>query len=305
MSEHLRTLVWKIPKKAVFDFVGDNAFRYSAAMAFYTMLSLAPIIILVLGVTSIFVETHVIKTELLSQIRDLIGREGAGIVSTVLRNAEESRQSASATTFGVGVLILGATAVFAQLQDALNEIWGVQTKPKKEVFSFLLTRLVSFGMVLAVGFLLLASLLITTAITTLSTHLSIQLPGGESLWEIVDITGSVVIATLLFSMIFRFVPDVKIAWGDVLVGAFITALLFTLGKSLIGGYIGRSSVSSVYGAAGSLVVLLFWVYYTSLAVFFGAELAQAYTRFYGSQIEPRRFGMIVKNDPIKEVKSEH
>lgn len=290
----LRDIAWTIPKQAVLEFVEDSAFRYSAAVSFYTMISLAPLLVIVMTMTTVFVDIQAVKSELLFQVGDLIGTHGAATLETVLENAEESRQKGTATALGFIVLIFGSTAVFAQLQDALNRIWGVETKPEKIWWSFFLTRLISFGMVLAIGFLLLVSLLVTTVLTTISTTLRLELPGGDAVWYSIDVVSSLVIITLLFAFLFRYVPDVRIAWSDVWIGAVITAVLFTGGKRLIGFYLGHSAVTSVYGAAGSLVALLFWVYYSALIVFFGAEVAQVFTRLFGGDIKPRRFAFKAK-----------
>lgn len=283
-----------IPKEAIFEFFADSAFSYSAAVAFYTMMSLAPLMILVLSITSVFAETQSLRSQIVSQIRMVVGPEGARVVSNVIENAEKSREGKSATVIGIIVLLLGATAVFAQLQAALNQIWGVQTRPESYLVGFLITRVVAFGVVLSIGFLLLASLILTSLITAVSNFLPIGIFPQFRLWEILDLTASVVITTALFALLFRFVPDVSISWQDVSIGAFVTAILFTAGKFAIGRYLGASSLRSVYGAAGSLVVLLFWVYYSSLILFFGSELSQVYTRRIGAKLVPRRFSFLVK-----------
>lgn len=289
-----REIFWTIPKDALFEFFADSAFSYSAAVAFYTMMSLAPLMILVLSITSVFAETGSLRTQIISQIRVVVGPEGARVVSNVIENAEKSREGKSATTIGIIVLFLGATAVFAQLQAALNQIWGVQTRPESYLVGFLITRVVAFGVVVAIGFLLLASLILTSLITAVSNILPLGLFPQFRLWEILDFTASVVITTALFALLFRYVPDVSISWHNVSIGAFVTAVLFTIGKFAIGRYLGASSLRSVYGAAGSLVVLLFWVYYSSLILFFGSELSQVYTRRIGAKLVPRRFSFLVK-----------
>ena len=304
--QHLRKLrprefVWAIPKDAVFEFFADSAFTYGAAMAFYTMLSLAPLMILVLSITSVFAETESVRSEIVAQVRVIVGPEGARVVSTVIENAEHSRQGKSATVIGIVVLLLAATAVFTQLQGALNQIWGIQTRPEAYIVSFLITRVVAFAVVLMIGILLLASLILTSVIAAISSYFPVSILPQYHLWEVIDFVASVAIATLLFALLFRYVPDVRISWQDVSIGAFVTAVLFTTGKFFIGRYLGASSMRSVYGAAGSLVVLLFWVYYSTLILFLGAELSQVYTRRVGAKLVPRRFGFFVKNTEEKRV----
>ncbi len=298
----LADFIWTIPKDAVFEFFGDSAFTYGAAMAFYTMLSLAPLMILVLSITSVFAETESVRSEIVSQVRVVVGTEGARIVSTVIENAEHSREGKSATVIGIVVLLLAATAVFTQLQGALNQIWGVQTRPEAYIVSFLITRLVAFGVVLMIGILLLASLILTSVLAAVSSYFPVSILPQYHLWEIIDFIASVAITTLLFALLFRYIPDVSISWENVSIGALVTAILFTIGKFFIGRYLGASSMRSVYGAAGSLVVLLFWVYYSTLILFFGAELSQVYARRVGAKLVPRRFGFFVKQ--TEETKSE-
>lgn len=293
MAQEARRL-WRFPQLVIVEFFEDDVFRYSAAISFYAILSLAPLVVIVLGFTAIFVDVQSVKEELVDQVDELIGTQGATVLSTVLRHAETNQSRGTATAVGIVVSIFGATAVFAQLQDALNRIWGVQPSPDKFWWSLLMTRIISFGVVLSIGFLLLISLLVSAAITTVSTTLSLQLPGGSTTWYYIDTITSLIVITLLFILLFRYLPDVRIAWRDVWVGAVITAVLFTLGKRLIGYYLGHSAVTSVYGAAGSLVALLFWIYYSALIIFFGAEIAQVYSRLYGRKIKPRRFAYKVK-----------
>ncbi len=274
--------------------MADSAFCYSAAIAFYTMLSLAPLLVILLSLTTTFVETQAVKSELVSQVESIAGKEGARVVAAVIDNVESARPGRGRTILGVALLLLGATAVFAQLQAALNQVWGVETRPGLYIWSFLAARIVAFGMVLAVGFLLLISVVVSAAIATISGHLAIQIPLGFRFWEFVDLGMTLFFSTLLFLLLFRYIPDVRIAWEDILVGATITGLLFTVGKIFISQYLGRTSLTSIFGAAGSLVVMLFWIYYTSLIVLFGAEVGQVYTRLKGSTLMPRRFSRLVK-----------
>jgi len=296
----MRTLkvAWEIFTTAIFQFVSDGAPQNSAALSFYTMLSLSPLLVLVLSVTTLFVSAESVEQELLSQMVALIGPRGAEAIQTVLVNARKSGELWSANILGIAFLIFGATAVFVQLQNALNRIWGVQPAPEKVWLSFLATRLLSFGMALTVGFLLLVSLIASAFLSALNNTVAVQLPMEVTLLRILEAVSSFVVITVLFALLFRFVPDVVVAWRELTVGALITALLFTIGKELIGYYLGRAAIASVYGAAGSLVVLLIWIYYTANVFFFGAEVAQAYARRFGTPIRPGRFAEMTKEREI-------
>ncbi len=198
-----------------------------------------------------------------------------------------------ATIIGVVTILFGATGVFVQLQSALNRIWNVEPKPGAGIWSFVRTRLISFGMILGIGFLLLVSLVLSAAVSAVGTWATGLLPGSETLVNILTFAVSFVLTTLLFAMIYKVLPDVEIGWRDVWIGAGVTAFLFTVGKSLIGLYLAKSSVASTYGAAGSLVVLLLWVYYSSQILFLGAEFTQVYATRYGSRIRPSKHAVPV------------
>ncbi|MCA1993844.1 MAG: YihY/virulence factor BrkB family protein, partial [Coleofasciculus sp. S288] len=212
---------------------------------------------------------------------------GAIVIETAIENANKpSSNGGIASLISIVVLLFGASGVFAQLQDALNTVWEVQTKPGRGITTFLRKRVLSFSMVLGIGFLVMVSLLLSAALAGLSAYLSHLIPGVDWLWQILNFVLSFAIITLLFAMIYRFLPDVKIAWSDVWIGAIITALLFEIGKFLLGLYLGRGTFGSTYGAAGSLVIVLVWVYYSAQILFFGAEFTQVYAKHYGSRIVP-------------------
>lgn len=266
----------------------DKASRLAAALAYYTVFSLAPLLILVIAVAGAFLGEEAARGELVGQIQGLVGPDGAEIIETAIDGADQPGQNTGtiASIISIGVLIFGATGVFTQLQEALNTIWEVAPKPGQNVRTFVLSRFLSLGMVLGIAFLLLVSLVISTVLAIFSNYMNGILPAFQVLWSVVNFLISFGVVTFLFAMMFKFLPDAKIAWSDVTIGAAITALLFTIGKSLIGLYLGNSSFSSTYGAAGSLVVVLAWVYYSAQILFFGAEFTQVYARRYGSQIVP-------------------
>ncbi len=264
----------------------DGALDLGAALAYYAIFSLAPLLLVALAVAGLLWDRGQIQSQLIGQVQGLMGPQGAQAVQTMLANAGQHGKGVIATVLALVTILFGATGVFVQLQNALNKIWNVEAKPGLGIWSFVKTRLISFGMVLGIGFLLLVSLVISTAVSALGKWATGLMPGSETLMQVVTFVVSFAFITLLFAMMFKFLPDVEIGWRDVWVGAVATALLFTLGKFLIGLYLGKSSVASTYGAAGSLVIVLLWIYYSSQILFLGAEFTQVYATRYGSQIKP-------------------
>lgn len=276
--------IWDLLKTTFSKWSADKASRLAAALAYYTIFSLAPLLIIAIAVAGLIFGRQAARGEMVSQIEDVVGQETALFVETVVENAGQSQSSGLiATIVGLVTLVFGATGVFAQLQDALNTVWQVKPGPGRGIMGAVTDRLWSFVMVLGVGLLLLVSLAISAALPALGSVTDL-LPGSEIWWQVLNFVISFGILTLLFGMIFKVLPDVEIAWSDVWVGAAITALLFTIGKLLIGLYLGRSSVSSTYGAAGSLVILLLWIYYSAQVLLLGAEFTQVYAARYGSRI---------------------
>ena len=277
---------WSMLKNTFSEWSEDKASRLAAALAYYTIFSMAPLLIIVVAVAGIFFQRSTVQQAMLSQIQSFIGPNGAKFLQGVMQNASFSGGSTLATIIGVVTLLIGATTVFAQLQESMNVIWEVQLKPNQGILHMIQKRLLSFALVLVIGFLLVVFLVASAVIASLSTFFSGVLPGSGWIWQAVDFVISFGVITLLFGAIYKVLPDVKIGWEDVWVGAAVTALLFTIGKFLIGLYLGHSSVTSVYGAAGSLVVILIWVYYSAQILFLGAEFTQVFAKRYGKEIEP-------------------
>jgi len=269
--------LWSVTQRAVGNWWADNCMRLSASLAFYTALSLAPLVLLVVGLTGLVMERQQIAGQLAAQIEALVGPSGRQLVEAILTTATP-QSGILATIIGLVTLILGATAVFGELQTTLNLIWEVQPAPTgglwASIGAWLKQRFLSLAIVFAIAFLLLVSLIVSTALAGVSTSLH----GADQslLGHVLDIVISLVVLTVLFALLFRYVPDAQIRWRDVWLGAGVSAVLFTLGKTAIGYYIGHASVGSAYGAAGSLVVLLVWVYYSALIFFFGAEFTHAW-----------------------------
>ena len=287
--------LWPLLKETASDWADDNAARLGAALAYYTVFALAPLLIVVLFIIGLFWSGQggAAQAEILGQIEGLLGPEGAELVESLMENTRPGGGNLFAVVAGVVALFLGATGVFGQLQGALNTIWEVKPKPGRGIKGFIMTRLLSFGIVLTIGFLLLVALVVSAGLSALDAFFADVTPLAHFFFRLLEMLVSFGIITLLFAMIFRYLPDVEIDWRDVWIGAAITAGLFVLGKFAIGLYLGNSSTASAYGAAGSLVVLLLWVYYSAQILFFGAEFTQVYARRYGSQIRPASYAMLL------------
>ncbi|MCI0396072.1 MAG: YihY/virulence factor BrkB family protein [Chloroflexi bacterium] len=277
-------MFFNLVKRTFKDWSEDKATRLAAALAYYTVFSIPPLLLIAIAVAGQVFGEEAAHNQISGQISGLIGPDGAQAVEEMIENARQPAGGLLATIAGVVVLLFGASGVFGQLQDAMNTIWEVMPKPGRGILGTIRARFFSFTMVLGVAFLLLVSLLISAALAALDEFVVGLLPGFEVVLQIVNGVVSLAVITFLFALIFKYVPDVKIAWSDVGIGAAITALLFTLGKIAIGLYLGNSAVSSTYGAAGSLVVILLWVYYSVQILFLGAEFTQVYANNYGSHI---------------------
>lgn len=288
---------WKLGKESVDKFWEDSPFQLSAALSFYTVLSLSPLVLIVVAAAGLVWGEQPVRSELLNQIQDLIGHAGAETVRTILESSTLSGQSVASMTAGVITLLFGATTVFAQLQSSLNQIWGVKTAVNTVtrrglLWSLIRTRLLSLALVLAVGFLLLVSLVVSATLAALQGYLSRTFPAGGALWQVLNFLIALLVISILIAMVYRVLPDVRLDWPDVWVGAIITSILFGVGKSLIGLYLGHASIGSSYGAAGSLVVFLVWIYYSSLIMFFGAEITFVYAQHRRRRVRPTEHAVI-------------
>lgn len=261
----------------------DNISLLAAALSYYTFFSLAPLLLVAIAVAGLAFGRYAVEKNVIAQVTVLIGPDGAWAVRQLLHNVQEPAANKWAAALGAGTLLVGASSVFQQLQSALNVIWKVPPKKGGTLIQLMVDYLLSFGIVVSTGFLLLVSLLASAAIVAINGYLSPYLQGIGFIWRVIDLAVSWAIITVLFALIFKFLPNALIAWRDVWVGAAVTALLFTGGKYLIGLYLGHSTLSSVYGAAASLVIILLWIYYSSQILLFGAEFTKEYSRMYGSR----------------------
>src|ERR1700758_2457409 len=273
----------------------DKAPQLGAALAYYTVFSLAPMVLLLFAVFGlIYGNSEVARREILQQLYSFLDRSSAKAVEDIAASAGKPTASAVATVVGITVALFGASGVFGQLQDALNTIWGVKPKPGGGLMGFIRTRFLSFAMVGGVCFLLLVSLTVETILRGFSDYLKNAMPGGHILALALFLVFDLAVIILLFAMIFRYLPDAKIAWRDVWVGATLTAILFALGKFALGLYLGSGAAGSAYGAASSLITLLLWIYYAAQILLFGAEFTQVYANTYGTSVEPMDHAMKVE-----------
>ncbi len=277
-----------------------NSFRLSAALSYYTVFSLPPLLLIVIALVGTVFGEAATRGELIKQFQGVMGPETAALVQTMIAKTSKSGGGTIATLVGIATLIIGASGVFSELQQSLNAIWNIRLKRKTGIKYMLVNRVFSFSMILVIGFILLVSLVVSAAVSAFGSLLNDLWSGPPILGYVlqaVNLLASFGVVMLLFALLFKILPDAKIAWKDVWPGAGMTALLFTIGKYLIGLYLASSSTASAYGAAGSLVMILGWIYYSSLTLFFGAEFTEVYANQYGSRIEPMEYSeLITKTD---------
>ena len=288
--------VWSLLKETFNEWQQDKVPILAAALSYYTIFSLAPMLILVIAVVGFIVGDQIAQDEVFSRLTSFLGPENAASIQEILQNQFSPKSNIIATVVALVTILFGATTVFAQLKQALNLIWGVEPRPGRGVRGFVQTRILSVLMILGIGFILLLSLVISAVLTAATPWLEKHLFIPSFVWSLVNLAVSLALTTLLFGQIYRVLPDVRIAWKDVTVGAAITAVLFTIGKSLIGLYLGNSGIGSAYGAAGSFVVLLLWIFYSTQIFLFGAEFTQVWSRRYGSEIRPNKNATFVRKD---------
>lgn len=277
--------LWILTKAASSAWVDDYAQSMGAALAYYTMFSVAPLLWMVISVAGLVFGVDAARGEIVAQLQSLMGRPGAEALQAMLRSASKPAESVTATVVSGVLLLVGATSVFVELQDALDRIWRVPKRVDRGIWNLLHTRLLSFGMIMCIGFLLMVSLVFSAGLAVLHGLWEPLLGDWKLLANVANFLFGFALSTVMFALIYKIMPRAKVAWSDVAIGAVVTALLFTAGKSLIGLYIGTRGVTSVFGAAGSLVVSLMWVYYSAQTFLLGAEFTWAYAATFGSRRE--------------------
>lgn len=303
-KQYLKEL-WKIIVATFMGFINDNGLKLSASLAYYTVFSIAPLIILVISISSLVLRHYSFNDALYDQMSHFIGAGATKQLQEVVKNLQLSGKTGVALISGVAILLVGASSMFVEIQDSLNIIWRVKAKPKKGWLKLLQNRFISFSLIISLGFLLLVSLIVNLAVKALSTRLEHFLPYlTVTIFDLINLAVTLLVIAVLFGIIFKFLPDVNIKWKDVRSGAIFTALLFMLGQYLIGLYIQYTAQGSAYGAAGSIIIILLWIYYTSAILYIGAEFTQVYAEAAGSSIEPAEYAVsIIQTEVENEVES--
>ena len=286
---------WKLLKKTYQEFDDDNAIKLSASLSYYTIFSLPPLLIIIMSIFSVFFGREAVTGRFFGQINGMVGNEAALQIQETIKNIELSDTNAFAAIFGGVLLLIGASGVFAEIQSSINHIWGLKAKPDKGLVKFIKNRLMSFSMIASVGFLLMVSLMVNTVMDIINARLMIYFPDTTIyLFYVLNILILFATTTMLFSIIFKTLPDGDIAWKDALIGSSFTSFFFMIGKFAIGFYLGSSTVATVYGAAGSVIIILIWVYYSAIILYFGAEFTKVYANAHGNKIIPNAYAVGIK-----------
>jgi membrane protein len=282
-------------KEAFKEFREDDGLKLSAALSYYTIFSLPPLLIIIISLSGIFFGAEAVSGHIFGQINGLVGNAAALQIQETIRNVKLSSSNGFAAILGIIILLIGASGVFSEIQDSINHIWGIRAKPKRGLMKFTYNRLISFSMIGSVGFLLLVGLVINSLSSILNQRLVIIFPQDAIiLFSIINTIIVFITIALLFSIIFRILPDGKIARLDCLIGACFTAFLFMIGKFVIGIYLGRNNIASIYGAAGSIILILVWVYYSAAILYFGAEFTKVYAHTHGKKITPNSYSVQIQ-----------
>ena len=293
--------VWGLLKDAGNGFINDKVVKLSGALAYFTVFSIGPMLIVIIYFADIFYRRQVIEGTIHRQLSDFVGPVAATQIQEIIRNASLSGDTNITAIIGFITLFIGATGVFSEIQDSINTIWNLKPKPKKGWLKMIINRLISFSIVISLGFILLVSLLINGLIEALMGRLEQMFPDAKvALVYAANLFITFLVTTTLFAIIFKVLPDAIIKWKDVFIGAVVTAVLFMIGKFGITFYIGQSKIGSAYGAAGSMVVILLWVYYSSIILYFGAEFTKAYAARFGKRIYPNHYAVWIKNIEVEE-----
>jgi len=295
----------KFIKQVFKEFSADNIFKYSASLAYYTVFSIAPLLVIIMSLGGAIFGKDAVQGQVYAQLNDMLGNMAALQIQNTIKNIHLQGNNMAATIISIVVLLLGATTIFGEIQDSLNKIWGLKVITKRGWWKLILTRLLSFSLIASIGIIMILSLLLNALLVAFGNYIN-RFLSGISVY-VVDILNngiSFLAAAFLFSLLFKILPDAKIRWKDVIVGGLVTAIFFTLGKWGIGFYLGKSNMASLYGAAGSIVVFMVWVYYSSVILYFGAEFTKVFAKLYGGNIEPNEYAQWVemKEKPVSEPK---
>lgn len=292
--------LWNVLKDSFTGFGNDNVTKLSGSLAYYTVFSMGPLLVVIISLCGIFLGHDAAQGKIYAQLASFVGPDTAAQLQEIIKNAFIGGKSNIAAVVGIVTLLLGATSVFGDIQDSINKIWGLKAKPKKGWLKMLRNRFLSFSVIASLGFLLLVSLGVSAIIEALMHSFQVRFPGvAVVVVYIINLLLTLSITTLIFGVIFKVLPDARIKWKDVIAGAITTAILFMLGKFGISFYISKANVGSTYGTAGSLVILLLWVYYSAIILYFGAEFTKAYAVKYGSSIHPNDYAVTTKQVEVE------
>lgn len=295
--------LWSVLKQSFKGFSDDKVPKLSASLAYYTVFSLGPLMIVIIFLCSLFFGREAIEGTIYTQMKGFVGSDAAAQMQDIIKNASISGKGTVAAIIGIVTLLIGATSVFGEIQDSINGIWGLKPKPKAGWVKLVMNRVLSFGVIASLGFLLLVSLAVTAVVEALNHKLQSVFPDVTvALFYIVNLILTLGVVTLLFAVIFKVLPDADIKWKDVWAGSFATALLFLIGKFGIALYVSKSSIGTTYGTAGSLVVLLVWIYYSTIILYFGAEFTKAYAVKFGTEIHPNKYAVTTETVEVEHGK---
>lgn len=287
--------VFGFMKEVFSNFSDDKVMKFSASLSYYTVFSIAPILIIMVTVAGVIFGKEAAQGQIYGQINGLVGSEAAAQIQEIIGNTATSGKTFIASVISIIALIFGATGVFGEIQDSINTIWGLKSKPKSGILRMVLNRLISFSLIISLGFVAMVTLMLNTLVDVLSDTIGKFLPGNDTIFvEILNYILIFIVITGMFAVIFKVLPDAKIKWKDVIRGAVLTAILFIIGKFAITLYVQQSKLGSIYGTAGSIVILLVWVYYTAVILYFGAEFTKVYAIKYGGRILPNDYAVFIK-----------
>jgi membrane protein len=295
--------VYAYLKQVFTECAEDSILKYSASLAYYTVFSLAPVLIVIISICGVLFGKEAIQGHIYGEIKGLVGGAAAIQVQDTIKNIHLTGHNIFATIISIIILLIGATGIFGEVQDSLNKIWGLRIKTRKTWWKLILNRLLSFSLIISIGFIMMVSLILNAIVSAFGTFLARYFSEFSIvLVQVIDSVLTFMITTFLFSLMFKMLPDAKIKWKDVLIGGLITSVFFTLGKLAIGYYLGSSNIASVYGAAGSIMIIMVWVYYSSIILYLGAEFTKVYAKLYGGKIVPNEYAIWIKTEE-KQVQS--
>lgn len=282
-------------KKVFKEFSADDILKYSASLAYYTVFSIAPLLVIISTLSGIFFGREAVRGQVYEQLEGLVGNQAAVQIQDIIKNIHLTGNNFFASIVSIIILLIGATTIFGEVQDSFNKIWGLRIKAKKTWWKLILTRLLSFSLILCIGFIMIVSLVLNALVSAFGKFIGRYIHNFNVYFiEIAEALLSFIVVTFLFSLMFKWLPDARIKWKDVFFGGLMTAIFFTLGKLAIGFYLGESNLTTLYGAAGSIIVIMVWVYYSSIILYLGAEFTKVHANLYGGKIYPNDFAEWIK-----------